>query len=137
MEKHIILLGHGSQAVCGNDSLPEMAAMVANMAGLDVRYAYLQFCAPNLPDAVKTAVEAGAAEVVIIPYFLHMGNHVIKDIPEEIAALCEKYPGVELRLTEHLGAHSKLAEIVLETDKAGLKPFFSFEKEKNQKKARL
>ncbi len=114
MEKHIILLGHGSQAVCGNDSLPEMAAMVAKMAGLDVRYAYLQFCAPNLPDAVKKAVEDGAAEVVIIPYFLHMGNHVIKDIPDEIKALEEKYPGVELRLTEHLGAHPKLAEIVLE-----------------------
>ena len=114
MEKHIILLGHGSQAVCGNDSLPEMAAMVGKMAGLDVRYAYLQFCAPNLPDAVKTAVEDGAAEVVIIPYFLHMGNHVIKDIPDEIAALEEKYPGVELKLTDHLGAHPKLAEIVLE-----------------------
>lgn len=114
MEKHIILLGHGSQAVCGNDSLPEMAAMVAKMAGLDVRYAYLQFGAPNLLDAVKTAVEDGAAEVVIIPYFLHMGNHVIKDIPEEIAALVKKYPGVELRITDHLGAHPKLAEIVLE-----------------------
>jgi sirohydrochlorin ferrochelatase len=114
MGKLIILLGHGSQAVCGNDTLPEMSAMVANMAGLDVRYAYLQFCAPNLPDAVKEAVDDGATEVVIIPYFLHMGNHVIKDIPDEVAALREQYPGVELRLTEHLGAHPKLAEIVLE-----------------------
>lgn len=84
------------------------------MAELDVRYAYLQFCAPNLPDAVKIAVEDGAVEVVIIPYFLHMGNHVIKDIPDEIKALEDKYPDVKLRLTEHLGAHSKLAEIVLE-----------------------
>jgi sirohydrochlorin ferrochelatase len=114
MEKLIILLGHGSQAVCGNDSLPEMAKMVAELAELEVRHAYLQFCAPNLPDAVKKAVEDGAAEVVIIPYFLHMGNHVIKDIPDEIKALEEKFPKVKLRLTEHLGAHSKLAEIVLE-----------------------
>ncbi len=111
MENTIILLGHGSRASC---HMPEVAEMVAEMGSVRVRYACLQFCAHDLSSAVDEAVKDGAKKVIIIPYFLHLGNHMIKDIPAEISALRDKYPGVMIDLAEHLGVHPKLAEIVLE-----------------------
>ncbi len=84
------------------------------MGSVRVRYACLQFCAHDLSSAVDEAVKDGAKKVIIIPYFLHLGNHMIKDIPAEISALRDKYPGVMIDLAEHLGVHPKLAEIVLE-----------------------
>ncbi|MHB8173782.1 MAG: sirohydrochlorin chelatase [Nitrospirota bacterium] len=111
MGKTVILLGHGSRAAC---DMPEVAEMVAKMGSTDVRYACLQFCEHDLGRAVREAASAGAEKVIIIPYFLHLGNHMINDIPAEVAALRENYPEVEIELTEHLGVHPKLAEIVLE-----------------------
>ncbi len=111
MENTIILLGHGSRAAC---HMPEVAKMVAEMGSVSVRYACLQFCAHDLPSAVGEAVKDGAKKVIIIPYFLHLGNHMIHDIPAEIDALRGKYPDVKIDLAEHLGVHPKLAEIVLE-----------------------
>jgi sirohydrochlorin ferrochelatase len=110
----VILLGHGSQAQCGNEALSEVARLVAEREGMEVAYAYLQFCSPTLPEAARKEVEGGADRVIIVPYFLYLGNHVGRDIPEELGRLKETYPDVEFVMTDHLGAHPKLAEIVIE-----------------------
>jgi sirohydrochlorin ferrochelatase len=110
----VILLGHGSQADGGNVALREVADIIEKTGGLKVIPAYLQFCEPSLPQAIEKAVADGAGKIVVMPYFLYMGNHVSKDIPEELGMMRAKYPGVEMIMTGHLGAHPKLAEIVME-----------------------
>lgn len=114
MKTAVILLGHGSQAKEGNEALKAVARLVGEKGGLEVTYAYLQFVAPSLPEAADIVVEGGARRVIIVPYFLYLGNHVARDIPEELARLKETYKDVEFVLTDHLGAHEKLAEIVIE-----------------------
>ena len=114
MKTSVILLGHGSQAEGGNEALLEVAGLVKERGGVDVIPAYLQFCKPTLAESFEKAVGEGAGKIVVVPYFLYMGNHVSRDIPEELDALKQKHPGVEVVLAEHLGAHAKLAEIVLE-----------------------
>ena len=115
MKTEVILLGHGSQADEGNTALAEVACMVAGLdGGTRVIPAFLQFRSPSLTEAVTGAISAGATRVVVVPYFLYMGNHVSRDIPEELDALRAGNPGVEIVMTGHLGAHTKLAEIVVE-----------------------
>jgi sirohydrochlorin ferrochelatase len=110
----VILLGHGSQAEGGNEGLAEVAALVSERGGVDVRPAYLQFCSPSLTEAVEKAIGEGAGRIVVAPYFLYMGNHVARDIPEELDGIRALHPGVEMVMSAHLGMHPKLAEIVLE-----------------------
>jgi len=110
----VILLGHGSQAEEGNTALAEVAAFVSGMVGEEVAPAYLQFKAPSLTESVERVIGAGATRVVVVPYFLYQGNHVMRDIPEELDMLRKEHPGVTIILTEHLGAHMKLAEVVVE-----------------------
>jgi len=114
MKTVTILLGHGSMADTGNVALREIAAMVSDMTGTEVIYAYLQFVKPTLPEAFEQAVSDGAGRIVIVPYFLYMGNHVSGDIPEVVEEMKGKHPAVEVVITDHLGAHRKLAEIVVE-----------------------
>jgi sirohydrochlorin ferrochelatase len=114
LKTEVILLGHGSQAQAGNEALVDVARLVHELGGVKAIPAYLQFCAPSLPDAFEQAVADGADRIVVVPYFLYTGNHVTRDIPEELDRLKAAHPGVEVELTSHLGVHEKLAEIVIE-----------------------
>ena len=122
LKTEVILLGHGSQAKCGNEALAEVAGLVHKLGGIKAIPAYLQFCAPSLTEAFNQAVADGAKRIVVVPYFLYTGNHVTKDIPEELDSLKAAHPDVAVELTDHLGVHVKLAEIVLERIKGNKSP---------------
>lgn len=57
---------------------------------------------------------AGVDELKLLPVFLMPGVHVMKDIPEEIAAAKELLEGSAIKLTPcpHLGSHTKISEVL-------------------------
>ncbi|HEY3346150.1 MAG TPA: CbiX/SirB N-terminal domain-containing protein [Nitrospirota bacterium] len=114
MKKAIILLGHGSKAESGNRPLIEMAGMVEAISGERVIPAFLQLANPSLAEVIEDAAQKGATKIVVVPFFLYSGNHVSKDIPDELELLREKYQGIEIVMARHLDNHPKLADIVLE-----------------------
>ena len=117
MEK-IIIVGHGSlEKEAGNiefvaESLHRM--IHGECKENCVRVAYLQFLEPDLRFAIKLSVEEGAKKIIVHPYFLSSGVHVSKNIPDIVKDAGKRYPDVEFVCTEHLGAHDKLVEVVLE-----------------------
>ena len=56
----------------------------------------------------------GATEILMMPFFLHFGRHVQRDLPETVDELKRRYPGVEITLGPHIGFHPKLAEIIVD-----------------------
>ena len=62
----------------------------------------------------------GAERILLIPYFLYMGAHVQEDLPAELTEARKRHPAVEMAMGKHLGAHKKLAEIVVERIAEGL-----------------
>lgn len=60
--------------------------------------AYNEFCAPTVEEAVDTLIGGGATTITIVPSMLTPGgSHSEIEIPETLAHLRAKYPGVELR----------------------------------------
>jgi sirohydrochlorin ferrochelatase len=111
----LILLGHGSRRTEANHGLAEIAEQLRALRHEGwVEIAFLQLARPSLGDAVFHCVQAGADRVVIQPFFLFPGGHVLQDIPAEVEALRRDHPTVEILLASHLGAHPKLAEIAAE-----------------------
>lgn len=111
----IILLGHGSRRAEANQSLEAVAQDLRDLlGGAWVEPAFLQLAPPSLPTAVGDCVQAGADRIVVQPFFLAPGAHVLQDIPEALAELRRLYAHVEIVLAPHLGAHRKLAEIAAE-----------------------
>ena len=70
---------------------------------------------PNVSDGVKVLAEAGATKIVVLPYFLAPGTHVIDDMPELIAAAEKNYPAVSFTVAQHLGGVDGIIGLILES----------------------
>ena len=118
--KAILLIDHGSRRDAANEMMDCMANLVQAMAGPDViaRHAHMELAKPSIDAGLRHCVEAGATEVICFPYMLSPGRHSTGDIPRLVAVAAAAYPDLEVRVTNALGVHEKLAELILE--RAGL-----------------
>ncbi len=115
MKTALIVLGHGSRAPEATETLAAVTAMVREKTDYDrVSYASLQLSEPGLASVVQELADAGINRILIAPFLIATGQHVKEDIPNELAALREKHPGVEMHLGSPLGADERLAEILLD-----------------------
>ena len=115
MSTAVLLIAHGSPVQEANQDLFAMVELVRERGGYEfVEPAFLEGVSPSIPDGLDACVRQGAVRVVIIPYFLLPGSHVLEDIPELVGQARERYPDVEFVLGRHLGDHPLLAEVVRE-----------------------
>jgi sirohydrochlorin ferrochelatase len=111
----LLLIAHGSREEQANADLHYIKDQVLKQRRYGtVEAAYLELAEPAILVAADACVQQGASEVILLPYFLSGGVHVLRDLTEAHAALSQKYPGVRFRLAAPLGRHPLLAEIVLE-----------------------
>jgi len=115
MSVAILLMGHGSRVAEANRALYEIADMVARQGGFDiVEVAFREMHPPNIQSGIDACVARGARRILLYPYFLFAGAHVLEDLPEEMAVAAKRHPGLEMVLGTPLGVHPGLAEIVCE-----------------------
>lgn len=115
MRTAILLMAHGSRIPEANQAVHEIAEMVKRMTGYDiVEVSFREQHAPNIQKGIDACVAQGAERILLVPYFLYMGAHVLEDLPAELAEARERYPRVEMAMGKHLGVHRKLAEIVVD-----------------------
>lgn len=111
-----IVLGHGSRAKEANENLDEITKIVAGkLNSQQVVAACLEFCHPNLEDAIEILVERGCDHIIIAPFFLAKGMHIKRDVPAIIANLTAKYNNkISFHLTEHIGVDERLGDILID-----------------------
>lgn len=112
--KAAVILGHGSR-VRGFGTAMEKAARDLSRKGLFdfVLCAYLGIVSPSLPEAIDDCVRKGAREVRVLPYFLQMGKHVRKHIPQMVSRARKKYKGrARIRLCGYLGYDERIVDVV-------------------------
>ncbi len=115
--KALLLIAHGSRREASNQEVRALAQRLAQVAGEHfgrVVPAFLEIAEPDIPGGVDYCVEAGATQVVAVPYFLAAGRHVVADIPEELEKASRRHPGLDLRQSDYLGRHDAITEILLE-----------------------
>jgi precorrin-8X/cobalt-precorrin-8 methylmutase len=109
----VIVLAHGSKVRTGNEGLFTIVEMLRAMNKWDmVEPGFLQLAKPGLTEVVEVLVDRGAKRVVVMPLLLFSGNHVLKDIPEEIDIERKKFPDVEFCYAKNIGADERIAMIV-------------------------
>jgi precorrin-8X/cobalt-precorrin-8 methylmutase len=108
----VIVLAHGSKVKSGNEGLFKVVEMLRAMGKWDmVDACFLQLAKPGLSEGVKNIVEKGAEKIVVMPLLLFSGNHVLKDIPDEIENEKRKYPEIQFFYARNLGADERIAQI--------------------------
>lgn len=115
MKTAILMMAHGSRVAEANDAARQVAAMVREMTGFEiVEVSFRELHDPNIQSGIDACVAQGAERVLLMPYFLFMGAHVLHDLPEEIEEARKRHPRLIMEMGGHLGAHRKLAEVEAE-----------------------
>lgn len=111
----LLLVDHGSRRAEGNQTVEQVAELVRARveAGVLVAHAHMELAGPSVVEAVDALVGQGAREIVVHPFFLGNGRHASEDIPRLAREALEPHPQVRWRMTDPLGAHELLAELVL------------------------
>jgi len=114
LKRALLLVDHGSRRPEANAQLEALAERVRErLPERLVAVAHMELAQPSIADAVEACVAAGAEEIVVHPYFLGPGNHTREDIPRLVAEATTHHPGLRVRVTEPLGLHEKLVDVVI------------------------
>jgi len=115
MQKAILLLGHGSSLPNANETMRQIIGEIqGHYPGYQTGCVFLETEKPSITDGIEAAVEKGARYVMLIPYFLQAGKHVVTDIPTIVKQEQEKHPDVKIVVAPHLGFDEALVKVVLE-----------------------
>ncbi len=112
-ETGVVVLGHGSRRKAANALIPRVIQDLKARLGMSkIQPAYLQLAKPELGESLERLIKADCRRIIIIPFFLFVGNHVSRDIPEVIEQEKKKYPDVRFIYTRNLGEDTRIADIV-------------------------
>ncbi len=111
----ILLIAHGSRRADANQDLIGLARDLRAATGCRiVEASYLELAEPTIPQGAASCVEQGARRVLMAPYFLSAGTHVIRDLERYREELSQAYPGVRFHVCPPLGPHPLLVQILVE-----------------------
>lgn len=111
----VLLIAHGSRLPAANEDLVRLAEAVRKRGRYGiVEIAYLEIAEPTIPAGARRCVERGAKVVLMLPYFLSAGAHVVDDLERHRGDLSAEFPDVRFTLRPPLGLHPQLIDVVLE-----------------------
>src|SRR3954469_10856251 len=109
----VLLIAHGSRHKPANNDLHAMAARFAAEGRYPiVEPCFLELAEPDIAAGGSRCVARGAARVLMIPYFLSAGVHLLRDLTAARDELSRRHPGVEFRLGPPLGPDPLLDQLV-------------------------
>jgi precorrin-8X/cobalt-precorrin-8 methylmutase len=108
----LLLIGHGSSDRRARD------AFLYTVNSLKEHFKYVNFCflelePPNIEEGIKDCLASSPEAIFVIPYFLHKGIHIQKDILIDIDKALKKYEFKNLHIAEHIGVDSLIIDLVI------------------------
>jgi sirohydrochlorin ferrochelatase len=109
----VVVVDHGSRRAESNESMEVFVRSSADRLLYPiVEPAHMELAEPSVGTAFDRCVAAGAATVVVAPYFLGPGRHWDTDIPALVAEAADRHPGIDWLVTAPLGPHPLLMDII-------------------------
>jgi sirohydrochlorin ferrochelatase len=110
----ILLIAHGSRHQPANDDLIALASRLEQAGEAPiVEPCFLELASPDIPAGAARCVARGATRVLMVPYFLSMGVHLVRDLAQARDALVANYPATTFVLGPPLGPHPLLDQLVI------------------------
>ena len=109
LSRGIVLFAHGSRDPLWREPIEAVAAQIRRrQPDTPVCCAYLELCAPSLPEAAAELIAGGARALRIFPLFLGVGKHARQDLPLLIEQIASAHPGVTIELLPAAGEYEQL-----------------------------
>ncbi len=116
-KKALIIVDHGSKVKEANELLIDIAELIKNKNDSEfeiIAYCHMELAEPTISQAFDKCVSEGANHIVVHPYFLAPGRHSTQDIPRMVMDAAAGHPEVSYKVTEPLGIHDNIIEVILE-----------------------
>ncbi|MGB2691507.1 MAG: CbiX/SirB N-terminal domain-containing protein [Thermodesulfobacteriota bacterium] len=116
-KKALIIVDHGSKLNEANEMLIDIADLIKNKNNSEfeiIAYCHMELAEPTISQAFDDCVSRGADHIVVHPYFLAPGRHSTQDIPRMVMDAAANHPEVSYKVTEPLGIHDNIIEVILE-----------------------
>ena len=114
--KALLLVAHGSRRKQSNEEVVELADKLkkncADQYGI-IHAGFLELSETLIPDGIRNCVNDGATSIVVLPYFLNSGRHVVEDIPDIVEETRTEYPGIDIKVAPHLGASHLMMDMLI------------------------
>jgi len=112
-ECDVVLIGHGSSDRNAHDAFVYTANAIRPYYR-NVEFCFLELDHPNIEEGIGRAVARNPHVILVVPYFLHKGAHIKRDVIKDLNAALQKYNFKNAFLGQHLGVDEKLVDIVIE-----------------------
>lgn len=113
MKRAVLLVGHGSKIEGSNEA---MSLVIDELRRRDsstlFQTAFLELQSPNIPDGINFCVHQGAEEIVVVPYFVQTGKHVVHDIPRIMSESKSAHPKIAISLSNYIGFDRRLVSLI-------------------------
>lgn len=110
----LLFVAHGTPIPAANEPITQVLGQVQTEAGYGpAAVGYLECNQPTIAEAfAQLAAAEDVRRIDVLPYFLHLGRHVRKDLPTHFAHARDAYPHLAIHIADHLGYDSLLAAAV-------------------------
>jgi sirohydrochlorin ferrochelatase len=112
-ECDVVLIGHGSSDKNAHDAFV-YAANAIKPYYRNVEFCFLELDRPNIENGIGQVVARDPQTILIVPYFLHKGAHIKRDVIKDLNAALDKYKFKNAFMGHHLGVDEKLVNIIIE-----------------------
>jgi len=113
--KALLFVAHGSRKETSNEEIRQLALSIQNKNNdFDlIEYAFLELVEPDILAGGQKLIDQGASSIVVYPYFLVAGKHVVTDVPEDVEKIKASNPGVEITIAPYFGASESVVDQIL------------------------
>ncbi len=118
--KALLLVAHGSRRKQSNSEVVTLSEKLSTKCSTDfpiIKAGFLELSSPSISEGVQQCISEGATTVVLLPYFLNSGRHVVEDIPNIVKSIQEKFTAVQIKIAPHLGASDLMLDLLISSAK--------------------
>ena len=119
--KALLLIAHGSRRKQSNDEVVILADRLKLNCSEQyeiVHSGFLELAETLIPEGIRKCVDDGATSIIVLPYFLNSGRHVVEDIPNIVNDTKPHYPNIDIKIAPHLGASNLMMDLLITTANA-------------------
>ncbi len=110
----LLIIAHGSRKKVSNIEIHQLAnRILISDSNFDiVQSCFLEIAKPSIPEGLRICVSQNASSIIVFPYFLAAGRHVLEDIPNIIEQEKNKYPDISIKSVPYLGSSPVIVDII-------------------------
>ena len=108
----LLLIGHGSSDRRAREAFLYTVSSLKKIYK-DVKFCFLELEPPNIEEGIRECLTSNPNTIVVVPYFLHKGIHIQKDILVDLAKAQEKYCFKSVFISGHIGVDPSVIDLVI------------------------